>query len=106
MYFYTIIIFTTNTVANKIIEPHLAKTVLRNHHEKKTRNNNGVFEEQLTANYERECKEENCSLEELDEIFVGDESVKDVIKHGPWNKIDFKATVENPCHFQKCHFAT
>lgn len=37
------------------------------------RANNGVFEELLEGNLERECLEERCDLEEAREVFENDE---------------------------------
>ncbi|KAJ7996349.1 hypothetical protein DPEC_G00236180 [Dallia pectoralis] len=74
---------------------HSADTLLK----RQKRYNTGAFEEMTWGNLERECYEEQCSLEEAREVFEDDEKTMDF-----WARyLDGDQCESNPCENQgKC----
>ena len=95
--FHTFVIRTAKSTP--IISQNVAKSVLSSH--KSKRSNTDVFEEQRNGNFERECMEEKCSGEELEEVFKSDQTVIKLIEKGDWSIQDFKLASINPCELQQ-----
>ena len=111
LFIYSTVIL--NTAADIHESKTNAKSLL-----KPKRISDGLFEEVQTPNYERECMEEQCSNEELDEVFENDESMIRTLTTGKWlkyvskngvlvqqyvniKKEDFRKALRNPCELQQ-----
>ena len=94
----TILLITSLTVYSYVSQPTINQQAAKSLLKLRTkRANAGVFEESASANFERECLEQKCSENELNEVFKQDESVK---SSDVWEIKDFRMALRDPCTLQ------